>query len=80
MEPDDMVPALEEAHRLVVPGGTVIDIHPVPGAATAEVYRDGAVVFADSASASDGEDEVRAGEALAHVVARGLFAAERRAE
>jgi len=38
------------------------------------------MVFADSASASDDEDDVRAGEALAYVVARGLFAAERRGE
>ncbi len=80
MEPDDKVPALEQAHRLVGPGGSVVDIHPVPGTATVEVYRSGEVVFADSASASDGEGEVQADAALAQVVARGLFAAERRAE
>jgi SAM-dependent methyltransferase len=80
MEADDMVPALEEAHRLVAPRGIVIDIHPVPGTATVEVYHGGEVVFADSASASGDEGEVRAGEALAHVVARGLFVVKRRAE
>src|SRR6266545_993739 len=74
------VTAIEPAHRLVGPGGSVVDIHPVPGTATVEVYRSGEVVFADSASASDGEGEVQADAALAQVVARGLFAAERRAE
>jgi SAM-dependent methyltransferase len=80
MEPDDMVPALDEAHRLVVPGGTVIDIHPVPGTATVEVYCGGDVVFAEPASAADDEGERQADAALAQGVERGLFAAERRAE
>ena len=79
MEPDDMVPALEEAHRLVGPSGTVIDIHPIPGTATVEVYRGGDVIFAEPASASDDEGELQADAALAQVLARGLFAAERRA-
>ncbi len=80
MEPERMVPALEDAHRLVGPSGIVIDIHPVPGTATIEVYRGGEVVFGESASASDEEGELLADAALGHVVARGLFASERRAE
>jgi SAM-dependent methyltransferase len=80
MEPDDMVPALKEARRLVGPGGTVIDIHPIPGTATVEVYRGGDMVLAEPASASDDEGEVQADAALAQVVAHGIVVAGRRAE
>jgi SAM-dependent methyltransferase len=80
MDQEDMVPALEEAHRLLRPDGTVIDIHPVPNTAEVEVHRAGEVVFAEPASASDGEGERHADAALATVVARGLFVAERRSE
>jgi hypothetical protein len=75
-----MVPALEEAHRLLGPDGTVIDIHPVPETAEVEVHRGGEVAFAEPASTSDGADERHADEALATVLARGLFTAERRSE
>jgi SAM-dependent methyltransferase len=80
MEQDDMVPALEEARRLVGPNGTVIDIHPVPGTAEIEIHHAGEVIFAEPASISDHEGERHADEALAAVVARGLFVAERRSE
>lgn len=80
MDRDDMVRALEEARSLLRPQGTIIDIHPVPGTAEVEVQRAGEVVFAEPASASDGEGERHAGAALAAVVARGLFVAERRSE
>ena len=80
MEQGDMVPALGEAHRLLGRDGTVIDIHPVPGTAEIEVHRAGQVVFAEPASTSDSEGERHADEALATVVARGLFVAERRSE
>jgi SAM-dependent methyltransferase len=78
MDQDDMVPALEEVRRLLRPDGTVIDIHPVPGTAEIEVHRAGEIVFAEPASASDDEGERHADAALAGVVARGLFVAERR--
>ena len=55
MDQGEMVPALEEAHRLIGPSGTVIDIHPVAGTAEVEIHRAGKVVFAESASASDDE-------------------------
>ena len=80
MDQDDMVPALEEAHRLLRPSGTVIDIHPVPGTGDVEVHRPGEVVFAEPASISGGEGERHADNALATVVARGLFVVERRTE
>jgi SAM-dependent methyltransferase len=80
MDQGEMVPALEEAHRLLGPTGTVIDVHPVPGTAEIEVHRSGHVVFAEPASTSDGEGERHADDALSTVVARGLFVAERRSE
>jgi SAM-dependent methyltransferase len=80
MDREDMIPALEEARRLLAPNGTLIDVHPVPGTAEIEVHSGGQVVFAEPASASAGEGELHANEALAHVVAHGLFAAERHAE
>lgn len=80
MDQGEMVPALEEARRLLRRDGTVIDIHPVPGTAEVEVHRAGEVVFAEPASASDDEGERHADAALAAVVARGLFVAERRSE
>jgi SAM-dependent methyltransferase len=80
MDQDDMVPALEEARRLIGPNGTVIDIHPVPGTAEVEIHLANEVIFAEPASTSDHEGERRADEALATVVARGLFVAERRSE
>ena len=80
MEPDRMVPALEEVHRLLGPSGTLIDIHPVFGTAQVEVHCAGQVVFAEPASASPDEGVLHADEALAHVVARGLFVLERQME
>jgi SAM-dependent methyltransferase len=80
MEPDHMVPALEEAHRLLGPSGTLIDIHPVSGMAQVEVHRAGQVIFAEPASASPEEGVLRADEALADVAARGLFGSERHME
>jgi SAM-dependent methyltransferase len=80
MDHGDMVPALEEAHRLLRPNGTAIDIHPVPGTAEVEVHRAGQVVFAEPAATSNGEGEHHADDALAAVVARGFFVADRRAE
>jgi SAM-dependent methyltransferase len=80
MEPDRMVLALEEVHRLLGPSGTLIDIHPVLGTAQVEVHRAGQVIFAEPASASPDEGVLHADEALAHVAARGLFVLERQME
>jgi SAM-dependent methyltransferase len=78
IEQDRMVPALEEAHRLLVPSGVLIDIHPVFGTAQLEVHRAGQVVFAEALPAD--EDVLHADEALDHVTARGLFVSERHRE
>ena len=55
MEPDRMVAALEEVHRLLGPSGTLIDIHPVLGTAQVEVHSAGQVIFAEPTSASPDE-------------------------
>jgi hypothetical protein len=78
MEPDRMVPALEEARRLLGPSGTLIDIHPVFGTAQVEVHCAGQVVFAEPMSADEGV--LHADQALTRVTARGLFVAERHRE
>jgi SAM-dependent methyltransferase len=80
MDRDDMIPALEEAHRLLEPSGTLIDIHPVAGTAEVEVHSAGGIVLAEPASASADEGELHADEAIAQVVARGLFVSERHTE
>jgi SAM-dependent methyltransferase len=80
MEPDRMVPALEEVHRLLGPRGTLIDIHPVFGTAQVEVHCAGQVIFAEPASASPDEDVLHADEALDQVAARGMFVSERHME
>lgn len=80
MDRDDMVPALEEAHRLLGPKGTLIDIHPIAGTAEIEVHHAAKVVCAEPASSSPDEGELHADAALAQVVGRGLFASERQTE
>jgi SAM-dependent methyltransferase len=78
MQPDRMVSALEEAHRLLGPRGTLIDIHPVFGTAQVEVHCAGQVIFAEPGSADEGV--LHADEALDQVAARGLFVSERHVE
>jgi Methyltransferase domain len=78
IEHDRMVPALEEAHRLLGPSATLIDIHPVFGTAQVEVHRAGQVVFAEAVPADEGV--LHADEALDRVAARGLFVSERHRE
>jgi SAM-dependent methyltransferase len=78
MEPDRMVPALDEARRLLGPSGTLIDIHPVFGTAQVEVHCAGQVVFAEPMSADEGV--LHADQALTRVTARGLFVADRHRE
>jgi SAM-dependent methyltransferase len=80
MDRDDMVPALEEAHRLIGPKGTLIDIHPVAGTAQIEVHDADTVVFAEPATTSADEGELHADEAIEYIVARGLFAPERQTQ
>ena len=77
-----MVHALEQIHRLLTPGGALIDIHPVPQAWLAEVHQGGRVLFSEPWRDHDycDEDVVHAQDALAQVIQRRVFAVERRAE
>jgi hypothetical protein len=74
MEHQGMVHALEEIHRLLNPGGLLVDIHPVPELTSIRVYDHGEVLFEESQVDADDEEEViRAERALAEVADRGLF-------
>jgi SAM-dependent methyltransferase len=67
-----MVHALEEIHRLLNPGGLLVDIHPVPKFTLIRVYDLGEVLFEEPMDTDD-EDIIRAERALAEVAGRGLF-------
>ena len=74
MKHEGMVHALEEILRLLKPGGTLIDIHPVVQAWLCEVNQGGRVLFAEPSPTYDYEEDLlQAEEALAQVVQRRLF-------
>jgi len=78
MKPEGMVHALEEIQRLLRPGGSLIDIHPVLEAPLIKVYQGGRVLFAEPSPAYDYEEVLRQAEdALAQIVQRRLFVIER---
>lgn len=72
-----MVHALEEIHRLLKPGGLLVDIHPVPEHATIRIYRHGEVLFDEPLVDSWVEDVIKAERALAEVVDHGLFVVDK---
>jgi hypothetical protein len=69
-----MVDALQRAHHLVVSRGLVIDIHPTAADASMEV---GAACTGRVEAGDAAGRHAAAAQALAAVVARGLFAVER---
>ena len=74
MKHESMVHALEEILRLLKPGGTLIDIHPVVQAWLCEVTQGGKAVFAEPSPTYDYEEDlIQADVALAQVVQRRLF-------
>lgn len=74
MQPEGMVHALEEIHRLLRPHGAVLEIHPVHGA-WVEVRSGLEVMFVEADPGFDSDDDLRAtDQAVATVVDRGLFA------
>jgi len=69
-----MVHALEEIRRLLRPGGSLIDIHPVQEAPLTEVYQRGRVLFAEPRVAYDYDEDIhQAEQALTQCVRRRLF-------
>jgi hypothetical protein len=79
MEPEGMVHALEEIHRLTRPAGTLIEIHPALEYPFVEVRSNGELVFSEDDPAFDYEEDSRHAEAaVATVVGRGVFVLEER--
>jgi SAM-dependent methyltransferase len=75
MEPEGMVHALEEIHRILKPTGTLIEIHPaVDSPPVVEVRSAGTVTFSESDPGFDYLDDLRrAEEAVATALDRGVF-------
>jgi len=82
MKHEGMVHALEEIHRLLKPGGRLIDIHPVLEVPLIKVFQGGRVLFAEPDPGYDNykEDVRQAEDALAQIVRRRLFVIERSGE
>jgi SAM-dependent methyltransferase len=76
MEPEGMVHALEEIHRLLRPDGVLIDIHPALDAPVVEVRANGRIVVTEPYPRAHGDDLGQAEQALAEIVRRGMFAEE----
>jgi len=72
-----MVHALEEIRRLLKPDGFLIDIHGFPEPTIIKVFQGGEVLYAEPKRLSESEDVLRADEAVAEVVERGLYVIER---
>ena len=79
MEPEGMVHALEEIHRVIRPAGTLIEIHPALEFPFLEVRSNGELFFKENDPGFDWEEDSRHAEAaVATVVGRGLFVLEER--
>ena len=77
MEPEGMVHALEEIHRLTRPAGTLIEVHPALEFPSLEVRSDGELSFSENDPGFDYEEDSRLAEAaVATVVGRGVFVLE----
>jgi hypothetical protein len=73
-----MVHALDEIHRVLVPGGLLLDLRPVSGDTPLEVVRTGVAELAGHfKEPSDHPDDVAANNAIARAVRRGQFVRER---
>jgi hypothetical protein len=59
MEPEGMVHALEEIHRLTRPAGTLIEIHPALEFPFVEVRSNGELLFSEDDPGFDYEDDSR---------------------
>jgi hypothetical protein len=80
MEPEGMVHALEEIHRLLRPGGLLIDLRPTLAATRLEVHCGGAITFSAPVPGETFFGTQSADEAMARVIDGGLFAPEQAME
>jgi hypothetical protein len=79
MEPEGMVHALEEIHRVTRPSGTLIEIHPALEFPSLEVRSSEELFFSENDPGFDWDEDSRLAEAaVATVVGRGLFVLEER--
>jgi hypothetical protein len=79
MEYDGMVHALEEIHRLLKPGGALIDIHPVSEPSSIEVHQAGRIDQVGQLSVRQWCFEFEQADiALAQSLQRGVFTLERK--
>jgi SAM-dependent methyltransferase len=80
MQPEGMVHALEQIHRLLKPAGILIEIHPaVDGPPFVEVRSNEELFFSEEDPAFDYEEDLRRAEAAVEsVLERRLFALEDR--
>ena len=77
MEPEGMVHALEEIHRVMRPAGALIEIHPALEFPFLEVRSNGELFFSENDPGFDYEEDSRHAEAaVATVVGRGVFVLE----
>lgn len=72
-----MVHALESIHRLLAPGGRLVDIHPFTEAPLIEIHEGKRITFSEPAPDYPLADIEHAEKALADVAGRGLFTVER---
>ena len=74
MEPEGLVHALEEIHRVVRPAGALIEIHPALEFPFLEVRSNGEIFLSENDPGFDYEEDSRHAEAaVATVVGRGVF-------
>ena len=73
MLPEGMVHALEQIHRLLIPGGNLVDIHPTTGPMLVEIHRGKHILFCQPDPRSWEADFRHADQAVAQVIQRGLF-------
>jgi hypothetical protein len=77
MEPEGMVHALEEIHRVTRPAGILIEIHPALEFPVLEVRSNGELFFSEDDPGFDYAEDSRLAEAaVATVVGRGIFVLE----
>lgn len=66
-----MVHALESIHRLLAPGGRLVDIHPFAEAPLIEIHQGGLITFSEPAPDYPLAEIEQAEKALAQVIGRG---------